>query len=207
MMALGMLSVAVAAAFLWTSPNYKRMLAYSSVEHIGLVCLGLGFGGTLGTTGALLHIANHALAKSIGFLLTGRIRAAYGSAEIAAVGGLMRGMPRTGAAFLAAMLALLGLPPFGLFVSEVMIFGAGFAQGFPFVAGVALLLLVIAFAGLLRGVHAILYGAAGQPAAEGAGWRQALPVAAAFALLLLAGIAWPPGLGAALDRIAAIVVP
>ena len=207
MMALGMLSVAVAAAFLWTSPNYKRMLAYSSVEHIGLVCLGLGFGGTLGTTGALLHIANHALAKSIGFLLTGRIRAAYGSAEIAAVGGLMRGMPRTGAAFLAAMLALLGLPPFGLFVSEVMIFGAGFAQGFPFVAGIALLLLVIAFAGLLRGVHAILYGAAGQPAAEGAGWRQALPVAAAFALLLLTGIAWPPGLGAALDRIAAIVVP
>src|SRR6266576_436473 len=207
MMALGMLSVAVAAAFLWTSPNYKRMLAYSSVEHIGLVCLGLGFGGTLGTTGALLHVANHALAKSIGFLLTGRIRAAYGSAEIAAVGGLMRGMPRTGAAFLAAMIALLGLPPFGLFVSEVMIFGAGFAQGFPFVAGVALLLLVIAFAGLLRGVHAILYGAAGQPAVEAAGWRPALPVAAGFALLLLTGIAWPPGLGAALDRIAAIVVP
>src|SRR4030095_4167203 len=106
MLALGMLSGAVAAAFLWAAPNYKRMLAYSSVEHIGLVCLGLGFGGTLGTSGALLHIANHALAKSIGFLLTGRIRAAYGSAEIAAVGGLMRSMPRTGAAFLAAMLAL-----------------------------------------------------------------------------------------------------
>src|SRR5215468_7997493 len=96
MLTLGVLSVAVAAAFLWTSPNYKRMLAYSSVEHIGLVCLGLGFGGTVGTAGALLHIANHALAKSIGFLLTGRIRASYGSAEIAAVGGLLQGMPRTG---------------------------------------------------------------------------------------------------------------
>jgi hydrogenase-4 component F len=198
----------VAAAFLWTSPNYKRMLAYSSVEHIGLVCLGLGFGGTLGTSGALLHIANHALAKSTGFLLTGRIRAAYGSAEIAAVGGLMRGMPRTGAAFLASMLALLGLPPFGLFVSEVMIFGAGFAQGFPVVACVALLLLVIAFAGLLRGVNAILYGpSAGEPAVDAAGWRPALPVAAALALLLLTGVAWPPGLSAALDRIVAIVVP
>jgi hydrogenase-4 component F len=208
MLALGLLSVAVAAAFLWTSPNYKRMLAYSSVEHIGLVCLGLGFGGTLGTSGALLHIANHALAKSIGFLLTGRIRAAYGSAETAAVGGLLRGMPRTGAAFLAAMLALLGLPPFGLFVSEVMIVAAGFAQGFPFVAGGALVLLVIAFAGLLRGVHAIVFGPSlGEPAAEAAGWRPALPLAATFALLLLTGLAWPPGLGTALDRIVAIVMP
>jgi hypothetical protein len=89
-----------------------------------------------------------------------------------------------------------------------MIFGAGFSQGFPFVVCVALLLLVIAFAGLLRGVHAILYGpAAGKPAVEAAGWRPALPVAAACALLLLTGIAWPPGLGAALDRIVAIVVP
>src|SRR5213594_3257336 len=158
LLALGVLSVAVAAAFLWTSPNYKRMLAYSSVEHIGLVCLGLGFGGTLGTSGALLHVANHGLAKSVVFLLAGRIRAAYGSAEITAVGGLMVRMPHTGTAFMAAMFALIGLPPFGLFVSEVMIFGAGFAQGFAAVAGIALFLLVIAFAGLLRGVHTILYG-------------------------------------------------
>jgi len=203
LLSLGVLSVAVAAAFLWTSPNYKRMLAYSSVEHIGLVCLGLGFGGTLGTSGALLHVANHALAKSTGFLIS-----AYGSAEIAAVGGLMRSMPRTGAAFLAAMLALVGLPPFGLFVSEVMIFGAGFAQGFAAVAGVALFLLVIAFAGLLRGVHAILYGPpVREPAEEAFGWRSALPVAAPLALLVLTGLAWPPGLADVLARIVAIVVP
>jgi hydrogenase-4 component F len=208
MLALGLLSVAVAAAFLWTSPNYKRMLAYSSVEHIGLVCLGLGFGGVLGTSGAVLHVANHALAKSTGFLLAGRIRAAYGSAEIAAVGGLMRGMPRTGAAFLGAMLALVGLPPFGLFVSEVMIFSAGFTQGFGVVAGVALALLVIAFAGLLRGVQAILYGPpASTPAPEAWAWRPALPMAGALALLVVTGLAWPPGLGTALERIVAIVVP
>src|SRR5499426_2209462 len=167
LLALGVLSVGVAAAFLWTSPNYKRMLAYSSVEHIDLVCLGLGFGGTVGTAGALLHVANHALAKSIAFLLSGRIRAAYGSVEIAAVGGLMRGMPGTGAAFLTAILALVGVPPFGLFVSEVMIFSAGFARGFGAVAGVGLFLLVIAFAGLLRNTHAMLYGqAVCEPAPE-----------------------------------------
>ena len=207
LLALGLLSVAVAAAFLWTSPNYKRMLAYSSVEHIGLVCLGLGFGGALGTAGALLHIANHALAKSAVFLLAGRIRVAYGSADIAAVGGLMRRMPRTGAPFLAAMLALVGLPPFGLFVSEVMIFAGGFTQGFAGVAGVALVLLVFAFAGLLRGAHAILYGTPPrEPAAEIPGWRPTLPVAAALLLLLLTGLAWPPGLADALARVVAIVV-
>ena len=82
--------MAVAALFLWAATNFKRMLAYSSVEHIGIACVGLGFGGAWGIAGALLHIANHALAKSALFLLAGRIRAAYGSADIAAVRGLLR---------------------------------------------------------------------------------------------------------------------
>jgi hydrogenase-4 component F len=208
LLALGLLSVAVAAAFLWTSANYKRMLAYSSVEHIGLVCLGLGVGGTLGTAGALLHIANHALAKTIAFLVSGRVRAAYDSTEIAAVSGLMRRMPRSGALFVAALLALVGLPPFGLFVSEVMILAACFKQGFAAVGGATLILLVIAFAGLLRGAHAILYGTPPPEAkGEAEGWRTAVPSAAALLLLLLTGLAWPPGLGDALNRVVAIVVP
>src|SRR5438094_2527641 len=207
LLALGLASVAVAAAFLWTSTNYKRTLAYSSVEHIGLVCLGLGFGGVWGTAGALLHIANHALAKSVLFVLSGRIRKAYGSTEISAVSGLMGPMPFTGGGFLAAMLALLGLPPFGLFVSEVMIFAAGFTQGFPFIAAVGLILFVIAFAGLLRTTHAILYGAPSSrhPVVEAGGWPRAIPLAGALALLLLTGLAWPPGLAATPDRVAAIV--
>ncbi|PYN04087.1 MAG: hypothetical protein DME07_04535 [Candidatus Rokuibacteriota bacterium] len=207
LLALGLVSIAVAAAFLWTSTNYKRTLAYSSVEHIGLVCLGLGFGGVWGTAGALLHIANHALAKSVLFVLSGRIRKAYGSTEISAVSGLMGPMPFTGGGFLAAMLALLGLPPFGLFVSEVMIFAAGFTQGFPFIAAVGLILFVIAFAGLLRTTHAILYGAPSSrhPVVEAGGWPRAIPLAGALALLLLTGLAWPPGLAATLDRVAAIV--
>ena len=207
LLALGLGSVAVAAAFLWTSTNYKRTLAYSSVEHIGLVCLGLGFGGIWGTAGALLHIANHALAKSVLFILSGRIRRAYGSTEIAAVSGLMEPMPLTGGSFLAAMLALVGLPPFGLFVSEIMIFTAGFTQGFPLVAAAGLILLVVAFAGLLRTTHAILYGppSSRSPVAEAGGWPRAIPLVGALALLLLTGLAWPPGLAATLDRVAAIV--
>ena len=79
--------------------------------------------------GAVLHIANHALAKSVLFLLSGRIRDAYGTVEIAPVRGLLAAMPVTGRGFALALLALLGLPPFGLFISELMIFGAGFQRG------------------------------------------------------------------------------
>src|SRR5689334_11794302 len=96
LIAFGVLSLAVAAAFLWNAGNYKRMLAYSSVEHIGLVALGIGFGGALGVSGALLHVANHGLAKSLLFLLAGRIRAAYGTADVGGVRGLLRALPLTG---------------------------------------------------------------------------------------------------------------
>ncbi len=207
LLAFGLLSMAVAALFLWTAQNFKRMLAYSSVEHLGIVCAGLAFGGAWGVTGALLHVANHALAKSTLFLLAGRIRAAYDSAEIAAVRGLARGLPRTAAGFLAAMLALLGLPPFGLFTSEVLIFGAGFREGPVWAAVLGLVLLVVAFAGLLRATNAMLYGApAGAPPRAGeAGVWLALPVTIALLLLVVTGIAWPPGLGDALGRAAAIV--
>jgi hydrogenase-4 component F len=206
LLALGLLSLGVAAAFLWASRNYKRMLAYSSVEHLGLVCLGLGFGGPWGTIGAVLHIANHALAKSVLFLLAGRIRQAYHSTEIAAVRGLARAMPVTGRSFLLTLLALLGLPPFGLFVSEVLILGAGIQAGYTGLTALALGLLVIAFAGLLRAAHRMLYTASETSVpAEPTGWAAVLPVGVALALLVVSGLAWPPALVAALERVRAVV--
>jgi hydrogenase-4 component F len=207
LVALGLTSLGVAAAFLWAPRNYKRMLAYSSVEHVGVVCLGLGFGGPLGVAGAVLHIANHALAKSVLFLLSGRIRAAYGTAEIPAVSGLLAAMPLTGRGFLIAMLALMGLPPFGLFVSEVMIFAAGFQAGHVAASVLGLALLVVAFSGLLRATHRMLYGPAPARALETAHWPSALPLGAALLLLVLTGLAWPPGLAAALERIASLLAP
>lgn len=204
---LGLVSLGVAGAFLWTPGNYKRMLAYSSIEHVGIVCLGVAFGGAWGLGGALLHVANHALAKSVLFLLSGRIRAAYGSAEIPAVSGLLASMPFTGRAFFVAMLALMGLPPFGLFVSEVMIFGAGFAAGWPVATAIGLVLLVVAFAGLLRSVHRMAYGAPRLPLPEPSGWAGRVPLVGALALLVLTGVAWPPGLAGTLERIAAVLAP
>jgi hydrogenase-4 component F len=205
--AVGLASLAVAALFLWGSANFKRMLAYSSIEHLGLVCLGLGFGGFWGVAGAMLHIANHALAKATLFVLAGRIRAAYGSAEIARVQGLRRAMPRTSRGFLAAMLALMGLPPFGLFVSEVMILRAGIDAGHLVASAVAVACLVLAFGGLLRSLHRMLDGEAAAAVRETSTWGSLVPVALALGLLVLTGIAWPPGLAAALERIVAAVVP
>jgi hydrogenase-4 component F len=205
LIALGLLSLGVAAAFLWNPGNYKRMLAYSSVEHIGLVGLGLGFGGTLGVSGALLHVANHGLAKSVVFLLAGRIRAAYGTVDLAGVRGLLRALPLTGRAFLLGVLALLGLPPFGLFTSEVMIFAAGFREGHPWAAALGLVLLVVAFGGLLRATHAMCFGPTPAVRATAGTWLAAAPMVAALAGLVLTGLAWPPGLAAALELAARAV--
>jgi hydrogenase-4 component F len=202
---LGLASMAVAAAFLWNPRNYKRMLAYSSVEHLGLVSVGVAFGGPWGVAGAVLHIANHALAKSVLFLLSGRIRTAYASMEIEAVQGLLARLPVSGPLFFAAMLALLGLPPFGLFVSEVMIIGAGLSGGHVAAAVTALVLLVIAFAGLLRALQRMLHGEAAGRGMERR-WT-AVPMVAALILLLLSGLAWPPGLAGALAAITGVIAP
>jgi hydrogenase-4 component F len=203
---LGLVSIGIAALFLWAPANFKRMLAYSSVEHIGIVSLGLGFGGPWGLAGAMLHVANHALAKSTLFLLAGRIRTAYGSAQIASVTGLRRAMPRTARSFLVAMLALMGLPPFGLFVSELMIFRAGFDAGHPLVAAAGIALVVLAFAGLLRSLHRMLEGDAPVTVRETSTWPSLVPLAVAMVLLVFTGVAWPPGFAAALDRVVAAMV-
>jgi hydrogenase-4 component F len=199
---LGLASMAVAAASLWAPRNYKRMLAYSSVEHTGLVCLGFGFGGFWGLGGALLHMLTHALAKSALFVLAGRLLQRYGSAEIARVRGIMQAMPWTGAAFLAATLALIGLPPFGLFVSEILVLRAGFAGGHPWAAGAALALLVAVFGGILRAVNRMLHGnpPEGIPAGEPSRWPL-VPVGVNLALLVVLGVAFPDGLASALARI------
>jgi hydrogenase-4 component F len=202
---LGLASMTVAAAFLWSPTNLKRMLAYSSVEHLGLVALGLGFGGAWGVAGAILHMANHAFAKSTLFRLSGRIREAYGTVEIVPVRGLIAAMPVTGRGFAVALLALLGLPPFGLFISEVMIIGAGFRGGWLVAPALALALLLVAFGGMLRALHRMAY-APGGPARplEPMTWQGVAPIAVALVLLLLTGLAWPPGLAGALVRIAAV---
>ena len=198
---VGLFSVLVAAAFLVRSRNYKRMLAYSSVEHIGIICLGLGFGGYWGVFGALLHVVNHALTKSLLFILSGNILLKYHSAEIREVRGLLHTAPWTGALFLAGMFALIGLPPFAPFISEIIIFRAGL-ESQPWAAAAGVILMVIIFGGMLASVNRMLYGAAPVDLPRGDVLPLWLaPLAANFALLLVLGLTLPSPFVEALQRV------
>src|SRR5436309_2712405 len=190
LMRFGLLSLGLAAAFLLSQRNYKRMLAYSSVEHTGIIALGLGFGGYWGMLGALFHMVNHALGKSMLFLLSGSILLKYRTTEIRGVRGLMKAAPWTGFAFLCGILALLGLPPFGPFISEFIIFRAGFAaHSVPYVvAGIALLALV--FAGMLASLNHMLYGEPRPDAGDPLRWSL-LPIALNGILLVGSGLLLP----------------
>ena len=205
LLALGLLSLAIAAFSVAQSRNYKRMLAYSSVEHTGLICFGLGLGAA-GVFAALLHLVNHTVAKLLMFFLAGDIERKYKSAAIKQVRGLLKVAPWTGGLFAAGLLALVGLPPFGLFISEFALFRAGFAQHHPWLMGAALLLLLVAFVSFITRLNRMLYGEAPAEvvAGETAGWRMAPMLLGALALVAL-GLTLPAQLDNLLDQIVRIV--
>lgn len=151
----GLLSLAVAAVFMWRSRNYKRLLAYSSVEHLGIVALGVGTGG-MALLGALLHLVFNSLGKAALFFTAGNIHHAYGSREIGAVTGLMRRMPWSGLVWALAFLYIVGTPPFGIFFSEIYLL-LGMIQGKSWLPlAVFLILLLTIFIGLSRAVLGML---------------------------------------------------
>lgn len=207
LLAAGLLSVVIGVWSLVIQRHYKRMLAYSSVEHIGLVSVGLGL-GPLGAFAALLHLVNHAVAKSMAFLLAGRILHRYETTEISGVSGLLRVMPWTGGLFTLGMLALIGLPPFGLFVSELLLVRAAIATGHVWVAGVVLLLVLVAFVSLLNHLNRMLYGPPPEGVAIGetGGWRVVM-LGACVAISLILGIVLPWPMTALIDRSVSIVTP
>lgn len=207
LLASGLLSVLIGASSLVIQRHYKRMLAYSSVEHIGLVSIGLGL-GPLGTFAALLHLVNHAVAKSMAFLLAGRILHRYETTEIAGISGLLRVMPWTGSLFALGVLALIGLPPFGLSISEFLLVRAAIETGHVWVAALALLLVLVAFVSLLRHLNRMLYGPVpeGVAVGESGGWRVFVLAACAVVSVVL-GIVLPWPVAALIDRTVSIVSP
>ena len=208
LLALGLASLTIAAFSVAQSRNYKRMLAYSSVEHTGLICFGLGLGAA-GVFAALLHLVNHTAAKSLMFFLAGDIERKYGSSAIKQVRGLLKVAPWTGGLFAAGLLALMGLPPFGLFISEFSLFRAGFAQHHPWLRGLlgaALLLLLIAFVSFITRLNWMLYGEAPAELAVGdtAGWRVA-PMLLGLLVLVALGLTLPAPLETLLNQIVRVV--
>ena len=195
LLGFGLFSVAVATVFLIGQPSYKRLLAYSSVEHMGLLAFGVGAGGTA-VFGALLHAANHSLAKAALFFTAGGILSAYGTARTQDVRGLLAARPALGALWIAGLFAITGTPPFGMFLSEFTLLKGAFDRGHGWLVAATLALLALAFVGMSR---SFLHMAQGEPAPgqvrAALPRAQALLTAAPAAVLLAATLAlglWVP---------------
>jgi hydrogenase-4 component F len=184
----GLLSLGVAAAFIVGQSDFKRMLAYSSVEHMGILSLGVGLGGA-GVYGALLHAVNHSLAKGLLFLVAGNILLAYQTKEMARVHGLRQRLPVTAILLLAGFLAITGSPPFGLFLSEFTILKSALDARQTSTAALYLLFLAVAFVGMAAAV--LKMGAAADHALENKVntrepiWLIASPLVLTLMLLML----------------------
>jgi hydrogenase-4 component F len=203
----GLLSMAVAAVFIPGQSDYKRMLAYSSVEHMGILTLGIGLGGA-GAFGGVLHTVNHALTKAMLFLVAGNILNVYRSKSADDVRGVLRVLPSSGILWVAGLFAITGSPPFGCFLSEFTILKAALDQGRAGVAITYLTLLAVVFVGMAT---TMLGMAQGRPAGrrmvsvERESLLGVAPAAALAALALLLGVYLPPSLRAAIDQAARVL--
>ena len=203
----GLLSLAVALPFIVAQGDLKRLLAYSSIEHLGLATLALGFGGHLALLGFTLHLASHGLAKATAFLVAGRLVAERGSRRIGRLTGSLARSPVEGRALIVAVVILAGLPPSGVFVAELAVLFGGFSRGWGVAAAVAAVLLALAVAGLLFHVVRIAAGPADARAGvpERAAPSRVALLAIPLAIVVMAGLWTPSPLRAVLDQVVLVL--
>jgi len=156
LLAFGVASLLLAALYLLDQRDVKRMLAYSSVEHMGILAVGTGFGAPVALAGVLLHVLAHAAAKGNAFLGAGVLARAFGTKRIPSLRGALDALPWSGPMFLLALGALGALPPFGMFRSEFEIVAGGFESGATAAAALLVVLLTLAFLGLSAAGTALL---------------------------------------------------
>lgn len=166
----GLLSLGVSAAFVIVQKDIKRLLAYSSVEHIGVITFGIGAGGALGLFGALFHVFNHAVTKSLMFFAAGNVVKKYKTSDMHVIRGVISAMPFTGIMLIIGAFALTGSPPFSVFFSEIMILISGFGQGLYLQSALFLAFLAVIFGAVVYHIGTIAFGkkpadlaAAGEP--------------------------------------------
>ncbi|MBI2931202.1 MAG: hydrogenase 4 subunit F [Planctomycetes bacterium] len=201
----GVASILVAGAFIVSQRDVKRLLAYSSVEHLGIVALGIGL-GKVGLFAALFHTLNHALGKTLAFLCAGRLGQHYGTYDMTRMQGALRASPLWGAGLMICVLALLGAAPFGVFVSEFLIVKAAVEARATWTLVLLLTGLAIIFIGALRHVIGVVYGLPpATPAARRPGPVEVVLVVLPLAALLVLGLWMPDGLRRAIEEAAAVV--
>jgi len=207
LLVFGLTSVVVATPFILAQHDLKRLLGYHSVEHVGIVALGLGFGGSIGTYGALLHVVNHGVTKALAFFASGTAIARYGTRDMRVIRGLLAVAPIGATLLMLAALSLAGMPPFSIFVSELMVLRAGIGPGHWLAVAIFLAMVVIIFAGLLHHVGAMAFGrptdAAGR---EPELWSPLLGMMLLAAIMILLGLTIPASFDGLLRRATEIVV-
>lgn len=193
LLALGAFSLFVAAFLIVRQTGIKRLMAYSSVEHMGMIALGFGFGGQLGIAGALYHMLNHSLNKSVMFFGAGSIMRAYNTKRIPSIRNVGQYYPVVGGLWLAGAVAITGAPPFGLFLSELTIIRAGLAERQALLVVFMAILLIVIFVGFLNHFR-VMFFENGSVASTNrppiSDWC-ILPMWLAILPLLAMGLIWP----------------
>jgi len=202
----GLLSMGLAAVFILRQPDFKRLLAYSSVEHMGIMALGVGLGG-VSAFGAFLHALNHSLTKGMLFLIAGNILVLYRTKAVADVRGVWRVLPVSGALWMLGFLALTGSPPFGPFLSEFTILKGALEQGRGAVAVAYLFFLALAFVGMASAILPMAQGAPREFSEKPSGERlgSIVPPALLGAFVLMLGVYVPEQLQTAIQTAARAV--
>jgi hydrogenase-4 component F len=191
LMAFGLLSVVLAAFFLWRQRDVKRLFAYSSIEHMGIIAFAFGMGGPVANFAALLHMTVHSLTKSAIFFTVGHAAQKAGTQLMEQIRGLIGVNPTVGWGLMLGTLAILGLPPFGVFASEFLILTTAMQQQ-PWATPILLTALGVAFAAIFGRVQPMVFG---QSTARRLPHPPALlPVFAHLALVLVLGVFIPPWL-------------
>jgi hydrogenase-4 component F len=189
MAGLGLLSLVFAAFMLYRRRDIKRLFAYSSIEHMGIIVFAFGMGGPLADFAGLLHMTMHSLTKSAIFFGVGHVTQVKGVRTIADIRGLTTTHPVLGWTLVASVLAIAGLPPFGIFTSEFLVVSSTFARqpllALPLVFGI-----LVALGALLKHMQAMAFG---EPSPGASRARASyLPMFAHLALVLAAGVFFPP---------------
>jgi hydrogenase-4 component F len=202
MITLGLVSLVFAGFMLYRRRDIKRMFAYSSIEHMGIIVFTFGMAGPLANFAGLLQMTLHSLTKSAIFFTVGHVAQVKGTQRIAEMGGLTASHPVLGWGLVAGVAAIAGLPPFGIFMSEFLMISTAFARQ-PVLAIILVLGLLVAFGALLLRLTSVAFGAPRGP--TGPVEASYVPVFAHLGLVLCAGMWLPPPLVACFQHVAMLL--
>jgi hydrogenase-4 component F len=202
LVSLGLISCLFAALMLYRRRDIKRMFAYSSIEHMGIIVFAFGMGGPLANFAGLLHMTMHSLTKSAIFFAVGHVAQAKGTQKIADMGGLTVTHPVLGWGLVLGVVAIAGLPPLGIFMSEFLMVSSTFARE-PWLAAILVAGILVALGGLFLRLNTIAFGEPRGPAARAQ--ASYVPMFAHLALVFMAGIYMPPALVSGFENVARLL--